>query len=246
MEESGTGVEGVGNPGVFGYSHWGTAGVQGHGYYGTGVHGESWNTIGVAGIAHGDRSIGVYGSATGQGAYGGVFVGGLVNMGGPKAAAVPHRDGSMRLLYSMESPESWFEDFGRARLARGRARVKLDRNFVAVIRADDYHIFLMPEGDSKGLYVSRRMRAGFEVREQQGGASSLTFSYRVVARRKDVEAPRFKKFTARVLKVKGRRRPEGEVPERLRSALQIARRPLPGRSPASRAPVPRRPRRPGR
>jgi len=29
----------------------------------------------------------------------------------------------------MESPDLWFEDFGSAKLARGRAVVKLDANF---------------------------------------------------------------------------------------------------------------------
>jgi hypothetical protein len=36
------------------------------------------------------------------------------------------RHGSKRLLHCMESPEHWFEDFGSARLTRGRATVKLD------------------------------------------------------------------------------------------------------------------------
>jgi len=33
-------------------------------------------------------------------------------IGGPKSAAVPHPDGTLRRLYCVESPESWFEDFG--------------------------------------------------------------------------------------------------------------------------------------
>jgi hypothetical protein len=45
---------------------------------------------------------------------------------------------------------------------------------------------LTPEGDSRGLYIRKRSASGFEVREQQGGRSSLTFSYRVVARRFDL------------------------------------------------------------
>jgi len=93
----------------------------------------------------------------------------------------------------MESPESWFEDFGSAEMVEGRARVELDGDFAAVVRTEEYHVFLTPEGDSNGLYVGGKEPAGFEVREQQGGTGSLRFSYRVVAKRKDVEAPRLAK-----------------------------------------------------
>ena len=112
---------------------------------------------------------------------------------GLKLAVVPHPDGSYRGLYCMESPESWFEDFGTAKVVRGKATVKLDRNFVAVVRGD-YHIFLSAEGNSNGLYVSRKRRDGFEVREQGAGTSSLSFSYRVVARRRDVTVRRFERL----------------------------------------------------
>ena len=95
--------------------------------------------------------------------------------------------------YCVESPESWFEDFGRAKLVRGRARVKLDRNFAAVVRTNNYHVFLSPENETKGLYVSTRNRAGFEVREQGAGTGSARFSYRIVARRRDINPPRFAK-----------------------------------------------------
>lgn len=125
---------------------------------------------------------------------GSLFVFGVLAVLGLKLAVVPHPDGSYRGLYCMESPESWFEDFGRAKVVRGKATVKLDHNFVAVVRSDNYHIFLAPEGDSNGLYVSRKGRGGFEVREQGAGTSTLSFSYRVVARRKDVSVRRFERL----------------------------------------------------
>jgi hypothetical protein len=112
---------------------------------------------------------------------------------GAKSAAVPHPDGSHRLLYSLECPESWFEDFGTGKLVKGRARVKLEKNFAALVRTRAYHVFLSPEGDSRGLYVSRQDAGGFEVREQQGGTTSVKFSYRVVAKRKDIAARRLVK-----------------------------------------------------
>lgn len=86
----------------------------------------------------------------------------------------------------MESPEHWFEDFGSARLTRGRATVKLDADFAKVVTLNGYRVFLTPEGDCQGLYVRKR-GSRFEVRELQGGTSNVAFSYRIVAKRKDIK-----------------------------------------------------------
>jgi hypothetical protein len=130
--------------------------------------------------------------AGGDAAYfdGRVVVTGTLIVGGVKGATVLHSDGTHRLLCAVESPESWFEDFGRAELSDGRAEVALDVDFAALIDTDGYHVFLTPEGDSSGLYVNSRTSSTFEVREQAAGRSTLGFSYRVVARRADVEHER--------------------------------------------------------
>lgn len=176
-------------PAVEGYSD------TGNGVRGVSVGGTNGSNTGVVGFSQsGIGVVGITGSpVAGPTSVGGYFIGGLIVTQGPKSAAVPHPDGSHRLLYSMESPESWFEDFGRATLAGGKAEIALEASFAAVIRTDHYHVFLSPEGENSGLYVSRRTSAGFEVRENQGGTSSITFSYRVVGRRKDIEAPRLQK-----------------------------------------------------
>jgi hypothetical protein len=93
----------------------------------------------------------------------------------------------------MESPECWFEDFGEAKLVKGKAQIKLPRDFAAVINVDSYHVFLTPYGASNGLYVSKRTRQGFVVEEQGHGKSSLSFSFRIVGKAKDVKAGRFAK-----------------------------------------------------
>ena len=99
----------------------------------------------------------------------------------------------------MESPELWFEDFGTAKLKRGRAVVKLDANFASVIKRGDYRVFVTPEGDCRGLYVRGKRAASFEARELAGGKSSVAFSYRIVGRRKDVRAQRrFAKIDTRL------------------------------------------------
>ncbi len=78
-------------------------------------------------------------------------------------------------------------------LANGTGTVQLDPDFAALVHTDSFHVFLTPKGDSMGLYVSSSTATGFTVREQQGGTNSLAFDYRVVAKRKDVAAPRLAK-----------------------------------------------------
>jgi hypothetical protein len=210
--EYGTGVVGdgafVGVLGVSGVSETrGTAtfraGVRGvcGGEDGVGVYGESKTGIGVVAEARNSKYEALFATNDGGG-LAASFVGGLqivagslTVFGGLKSAAVPHPDGLHRLLYCVESPESWFEDFGEAKLVKGRAKVRIDPDFAVVADTRHSHVFLTPYGDSRGLYVSARHRHEFEVREQGRGSSSLTFSYRVVAKRKDVTAERFKKVT---------------------------------------------------
>jgi hypothetical protein len=83
------------------------------------------------------------------------------------------------------------DDFGEAQLVNGRAYVPLRADFANVV--DDraaYLVFLTPEGDNKGLYVTQKTRAGFVVREAQSGHSSIAFSYRIVAKPFGVDRPR--------------------------------------------------------
>ena len=113
-ESSHTGpTPGAGGFAVYGVSRWGH-GVVGHS-----------RAAGAAGIV--GATNGVPGTAAGA-FFGDVFVFGTLTVaGGAKSAAVPHPDGSShRRLYGMESPESWFEDFGDAQLDGGRAEVTFD------------------------------------------------------------------------------------------------------------------------
>jgi hypothetical protein len=225
--------------GVAGFSdtNWavlGTAGTGGVGVYGISPYvatvglGQGSSAIGVYGQTSGATGYGVLGSATavgGIGVYGlgnpwagvfggGVFINGaLTVVNGAKSAAVPHPDGSLRRLYCVESPESWFEDFGEGRLENGAACVTLDPDFLATVKGDGYHVFLTPNGESEGLYVESKRPEGFDVREQRRGTANLTFSYRVVAKRKDIAGPRFEKVEPPDFSAFEKRQPL-EVPER--------------------------------
>jgi len=187
------------NPGIIGSA------TNGYGVFGfsansNGIAGQSGGgAAGCVGFAGAPGGYGIYGGTAVPGGYAGGFagpvlvVGDFTVSGGAKNAVVPHPDGSHRLLYCQESPEPWFEDFGAAKLVNGRAQVTFDPDFVAVVHNDKYLVFPVPEGDCKGLYVSDKSPTGFEVRELQGGASTLAFSYRVVAKRKDIPGPRLEK-----------------------------------------------------
>ena len=147
-------------------------------------------------------SAGTHGlyASSGAGGTAGVFSGNVVVYGnfavtGSKNAAVPHPDGSHRLVYSSEAPEPWFEDFGTATLTAGKASVTLDPDFAAVAVTSGYHVFLTPYGDCGGLIVTNRTATGFTVQEGKGGTSTLSFSWRVAARRKDIAGNRFAPFT---------------------------------------------------
>jgi hypothetical protein len=182
--------------GVAGRSNSST-GVQGVSTSGLGVRGTSTNSVAVSGFSF--RSFGGFfrGPPSTTGSSGSLrLLGTVVKSQGEYSEALPHPDGSQRLLYAPLSPESWYEDFGRGELVEGRGQVEFDPDFAAILGIDDghYHVFLTPEGDSNGLYVSSRRPTAFEVHEQQGGTSSLTFSYRVVAKRKDAQPERLAKL----------------------------------------------------
>src|SRR5262249_9015281 len=96
-----------------------------------------------------------------------------------------------RLLYAIESPESWFEDFGTARLEAGQAVVPLEAIFRETVRSEHrYRVFLTPRGDCEGLYVAAQDGHGFGVGEWRGGRASVEFDDRVVVKARGHEARR--------------------------------------------------------
>jgi len=166
---------------------------------GFGVYGLSEKGHGLVGATAAAGGAAVVGATNGvAGAYAGVFFGPVVvtaafTVLGAKSAAVPHPDGSYRRLYCLESPESWFEDFGKARLTCGEANVVLDPDFAAIADLGDYHVFVTPYDDHE-LRVSGLTPTGFQVRAKDEGASGR-FSWRVVAKRKDIAGSRLETVT---------------------------------------------------
>ena len=100
--------------------------------------------------------------------------------------------------YSVQSAENWFEDAGTGQLVSGTGRVNLESIFGQTVNTGvEYHVFLTPDGDCKGLYVSAKSASSFEVRELGGGASSIAFEYRIMAKRAGYENVRLANVTER-------------------------------------------------
>ncbi len=154
---------------------------------GAGVYG--WGPNGVLGAASCAGCTGVVGrSYTGAGDYAGEFIGNVVIAGnltaqGTKSAVVKTQTFGERLLYAVESPENWFEDFGSGQLVGGKAVVTIDPVFAQTVNLnDDYHIFLTPYG-ACALYVQAKTPTSFTVGAFGQPGCSVGFDYRIVARR---------------------------------------------------------------
>jgi len=84
-----------------------------------------------------------------------------VSASGTKSAIAVLPDDRAVLLYSMESPENWYEDFGSGQLQNGVANVGLDAIFAQTVSPEaGYHVFITPKGDCDGLYVAQRNSCG--------------------------------------------------------------------------------------
>lgn len=143
---------------------------------------------------------------------------GTLSCNGALSTVVPTEANKKVQVYSVQSPENWFEDFGAGQLSRGSATIRIESTFAQTVNAADYHVFLTPKGDCKGLYVANETASGFEVREMGGGRSSVGFDYRIVAHRKGYESVRLADATeiAKVPAIKHRngvKKPSSPVPQ---------------------------------
>ncbi|WP_264558501.1 hypothetical protein [Flavobacterium sp. N2270] len=108
--------------------------------------------------------------------------------GGSVSTMVKDDDGNNRILHATETPEILFEDFGTGKLINGVAYIDLDPIFSKNIFVSQEHpmkVFIQLEGDCKGVYVTEKTAKGFLVKELQNGNSNVSFSWNVVANRKD-------------------------------------------------------------
>ena len=163
----------------------------------------SWSTLYVSNAGSGGtgQSVGLFKTLMASSSDGtcGIGSGGSLSCTGPIKGLVSAGGGARTVeTYSVQSPENWMEDFGSAELHAGAAVVTIDSAFAETVTGDaSYHVFLTANGDSKGLYVTAKTATTFEVRESGGGKSSLSFDYRIVAKRRGFEAQRLVDVTER-------------------------------------------------
>ena len=208
------------------------AGIIGANYSsGVGLQGQSTSGHGLTGVSNATDGIhsGVFAYANAAGAIafqasgvagssaglfrGDVTINGNLVVNGSfnqKSAALPHPDGTSRLLFCAEAPEPWFEDFGEAKIVNGAAQVTIDPDFAVFADMSAYHVFITEYEGNSNLYVTKRAPTGFEVRAKAAtthGAPTAnaqpvdqatvsgTISWRIVAKRKDYKGSRFARFT---------------------------------------------------
>jgi len=124
-----------------------------------------------------------------------IFTAGSCSVG---CAVVRSSSGQDLVAYHPREAAPTVEDVGTGRIVAGRGTVALDPAFAATLDgARPYLVFLTPRGDSRGLFVARADRTSFEVRENQGGRSSLDFDYRIVGKPLDSDAARLPEFKHR-------------------------------------------------
>ncbi len=116
---------------------------------------------------------------------------GLEVNGGTKSAVVGTDDGA-RLLYTEESTEVWFTDYGFGQLEDGLAVIPIEAIFAQTVNLEEpYHVFVQVYGDAE-VYVTNRTAAGFEVHLRDGD-DAAEFSYRIVGKRLGYEDDRLER-----------------------------------------------------
>jgi hypothetical protein len=163
------------------------------------------------------------------GGFGGVCssnVSGDFSCNGSFEEVTPVSGGSKKVaLNAIHTPESWFEDAGSGQLSGGEAVVNIESVFGETINTGvEYHVFLTPNGDCKGLYVAQKSAGSFVVKELGGGTSSVAFDYRIMAKRKGFEqvrlADRTKAFSLKNRPIK----PAGTAAKRMPRAQDVQKK----------------------
>jgi hypothetical protein len=185
---SGIGVKGIGPfMGVLGEGE--QIGVEGRSFPGVFLN------YGLSGIASGglNTSYGVYGDAFGAPTNYGVYSSGNFTCTGTKAATVKTPSGPKE-LYSQESPELWFEDFGKATIQNGTCIVTIAADYAETVTINDehpMHAFITPNGNMGNWWIEYNGNS-FIVKAPQA-ANGTAFDYRLVAKRMGYEDLRMKK-----------------------------------------------------
>lgn len=123
---------------------------------------------------------------------GNTMIDGDLMVKGAKNALVETSKGTKK-VYSEESAEVWFSDYGIGKLKLGHSHIELDSTYLEAVTISEKNplmVFIQLNDDCKGTYVKTGFSC-FDVYEIEGGKSNASFSYRVMAKRKGYEKVRF-------------------------------------------------------
>lgn len=181
----GTGFSGNGNN-IIGYIPTDGSGVSGSGF-----------SVGVAGFATNDANSAfggyfwndnVYAYVGGWNFDGNLFTPYKIIGNGTVSTIVEGAKGDKVTMFAPEAPEVLFQDHGVGQLINGKAHIFLDPHLVKNIEVSKDHplkVYVQLEGDCNGVYVTNKSAQGFDVVELAGGSSNVSFSWMIVATRKN-------------------------------------------------------------
>jgi hypothetical protein len=109
-----------------------------------------------------------------------------VSGNGVAGTIVKNTKGELIEMSCPEAPETVFHDYGIGQLVNGKAHISIDPDLAININICAEHplkVFITPEGDCNGVYVTNKSAQGFDVIELQGGKSNVQFSWQIVATR---------------------------------------------------------------
>ena len=105
------------------------------------------------------------------------------------SSMVDKPDGGKVIMFSPETPEILFSDYGTGTLESGKCHITLDPIFSNNIFVSEKHplkVFIQLEGECNGVYVTNKTAYGFDVIELKKGLTNVAFSWSVVANRNDI------------------------------------------------------------
>jgi len=112
---------------------------------------------------------------------GNMVIAGALTQHGTPHSVTRTSTGDQVVMYGPMQTEATVEDLGESQLSNGQAFVRIDPRFANTMdRTRTYLVFLTPQGDTPGLYVTGKSANGFVVREHDG-RSNIAFDYRIVA-----------------------------------------------------------------
>lgn len=187
---------------IFGYSNSGTTASSGG--IDVGVRAQSAaqndNTLGMMGISFsdtGDDNSGAYFATVGYTSGTVLSETWVANsylgtdykvFGSGTVSTIVQGENDKHIMYAPEAPEVLFQDFGVGQLVNGTTTINIDPILAKNIVVDANHplkVYVTLEGECNGVYVTNKSLTGFTVKELQHGTSNVSFSWQIVANRKD-------------------------------------------------------------